>query len=337
MIAKYYTTTKDDNSIICELCPHNCHIKPDKTGICGVRRNINGNLEILSSGIIASSGLDPIEKKPLYHFYPGHKIYSIGGYGCNLKCTFCQNHEISQNVPERSNGFRHNQPLDLVEKAKFLPENIGIAYTYNEPTMFFEFMVQTAEIAKTEGLKNVMVSNGFINLKPLDEISELIDAFNIDLKSFSDNFYREVTGGRLNPVLNTLSRIKESGKHLEISFLVIPTKNDSIENTLAMVNWIATNLGDDTILHINKYYPAFKMQILPTSTSTLMELYEIAKTKLKFVYIGNLHSEDIGCNTQCPSCSSTVIKRSGYHTSLSTLDSKGYCKICGYGPIAILG
>ena len=335
MIAKYYKTN-DDNSIICELCPHNCHIKVDKTGICGVRRNVNGNLEILSSGIIASSGLDPIEKKPLYHYYPGHKIYSIGGYGCNLKCTFCQNHEISQNVPERSNGFRHNQPADLVAKAKFLPENIGIAYTYNEPTVFFEFMVQTAELAKLEGLKNVMVSNGFINLKPLDELTELIDAFNIDLKSFSDNFYKELTGGRLNPVLNTLSRIKESGKHLEISFLVIPTKNDSLDDSLAMFNWIATNLGEDTILHINKYYPAYKMQVHPTSTSTLVELYELAKTKLKFVYIGNLHSEEIGCNTQCPSCSATVIKRSGYHTSLSALDSKGYCKICGYGPIVIL-
>lgn len=335
MEAKYYTK-QADNFIQCELCPHNCHIKPDKTGICGVRRNVEGTLEILNSGIIASSGLDPIEKKPLYHFYPGHKIYSIGGYGCNLKCTFCQNHEISQFVPERSNGFRHIQPDDLVAKAKFLPENIGIAYTYNEPTVLFESMVKTAELAKSEGLKNVMVSNGFINLKPLDELIEFIDAFNIDLKAFSDSFYREYTGGRLNPVLNTLSRIRESGKHLEVTFLVIPTLNDSPVDASAMFNWIASNLGMDTILHINKYYPAYKMQIAPTPTSTLLELYELAKTNLKYVYVGNLHGETIGSNTQCPVCCATVIKREGYHTQITALDSKGYCKVCGYGPIVIM-
>jgi pyruvate formate lyase activating enzyme len=187
MIAKYFST-QADGSALCELCPHNCHLKSEKTGICGVRKNINGKIEVLDSGIIASSGLDPIEKKPLYHFYPGQKIYSIGGYGCNLKCTFCQNHEISQFVPERSNGFKLNQPHDLITKAKFLPENIGIAYTYNEPTVFVEFMAQTAELAKNEGLKNVMVSNGYINLKPLDELTELIDAFNIDLNLFPITF-----------------------------------------------------------------------------------------------------------------------------------------------------
>lgn len=335
MIARYYTP-KEDSNVTCELCPHNCHIKPDKSGVCGVRKNINGTLEVVSSGMIASSGLDPIEKKPLYHFFPGSKIFSVGGYGCNLKCAFCQNHDISQYVPERSNGWKLIQPNDLVLKAKVLPENIGIAYTYNEPTVFFEFMVQTAELAKQENLKNVMISNGFINLKPLDELLELIDAFNIDLKSFSDSFYHELTGGRINPVLNTLSRIKDSGKHLEIAFLVIPTKNDDPKDADAMFSWIANNLGNDTVLHINKYYPAYKMQIPPTSTAKLTELYEMAKGKLKHVYIGNLHSEEIGCNTTCPSCHATVIKRSGYHTAITALDSQGFCKICGYGPIAIM-
>lgn len=335
MEAKYYTK-QTDNSIQCELCPHNCHIKPGKTGICGTRRNVDGNLEILNYGIISSSGLDPIEKKPLYHFYPGHKIYSIGGYGCNLKCTFCHNHEISQHIPELGDALKHNQPTDLVAKAKFLPENIGIAYTYNEPTIMFEFMVQTAELAKSEGLKNVMVSNGFINLKPLDELTGLIDAFNIDLKSFSDKFYREYTGGRLNPILNTLSRIRESGKHLEVTFLVIPTLNDSLTDASAMFDWISSNLGVNTILHINKYYPAYKMQISPTPTSTLIELYELARTKLKHAYIGNIHGQTLGNNMLCPACSATVIKREGYHTQITALDSNGYCKICGYGPIAIM-
>lgn len=336
MIAKYFTLS-NDKSITCELCPHNCHIKPDKTGICGVRKNINGELDVIGSGIIASSGLDPIEKKPLYHFYPGSKIYSVGGYGCNLKCSFCQNHEISQLSPERCNGFKQTQPEELVSKAKFLPENIGIAYTYNEPTVFFEFMIRTAALAKNENLKNVVVSNGYINLKPLDELSELIDAFNIDLKSFSDNFYKELTGGRLNPVLNSLSRIKDSGKHLEISFLVIPTKNDDINDAEAMFDWIAGNLGTDTVLHLSKYYPAYKMQIPPTSPAKLNELFQLAKTKLKHVYVGNLHTDEFGCNTTCPSCSATVIKRTGYHTAITALDSKGFCKICGYGPIVVLG
>ncbi|MGE0077217.1 MAG: AmmeMemoRadiSam system radical SAM enzyme [Bacteroidales bacterium] len=335
MLAKYYTP-KDDGTVICDLCPHTCHLKQGKSGICGVRKNNNGTLELLNVGTIASSGLDPIEKKPLYHYHPGKKIYSIGSYGCNLKCVFCQNNEISQHNPERNYDWKQTQPIDLVLKAKLLPENIGIAYTYNEPTVFFEFMVQTAELAKQEYLKNVMVSNGFINLKPLDELIQFIDAFNIDLKSFSDNFYRELTGGRLNPVLNTLSRIKDSGKHLEIAFLVIPTKNDDPKDAQAMFDWIAENLGNDTVLHINKYYPAYKMQIPATSTEKLSELYEIAKDKLQHVYIGNLHSAEIGCHTQCPSCMATVIKRSGYHTSITALDSRGFCKICGYGPIAVM-
>lgn len=332
MEAKYYTK-QGDGAIICNLCPHNCHIKIDKLGICSTRKNQNGVLEVINSGIIASSGLDPIEKKPLYHFHPGSKIYSIGGYGCNLKCVFCQNFEISQCVPEQGINLRTYEPAEIAARASILPENIGIAYTYNEPTVFFEFMLGTAEVAKKNKLLNVMVSNGYINPKPLQDLLNVIDAFSIDLKAFSESFYRGLAGGKLQPVLETLYSIRKASKHLEIAFLVIPGKNDDADEAKSMFLWIAENLGDNTVLHINKYYPAYRLQTPPTSTEKLIDLYNTAKEQLKYVYIGNLHAEGTGSNTTCPACKSTVIKRSGYHTKITALDSQGYCQICGFGPI----
>lgn len=327
----------ESQTVQCVLCPHECKLKPGAKGICRTRYNENGVMKLIGSGIIASSGLDPIEKKPLYHFYPGSKIYSIGGYGCNLRCSFCQNYEISQYVPDANSRLRENLPENIVDKALFLPQNIGIAYTYNEPTVFFELMLATAKIAKDKKLKNVMVSNGYINPKPLLDLLKVIDAFNIDLKAFTNEFYKTQTGGQLAHVLNNLKTIKSNGNHLEIAFLVIPKLNDSTDEAIEMFRWINENLGDDTPLHINRYYPAYKLSEPPTPPEKLIELREHATKYLKFVYIGNLHNSDIGSKTTCPSCNSIVIERQGYSTSIKMLDSKGYCKICGYGPIVVLG
>lgn len=335
MEAKYYSRQKN-GSVGCSLCPHSCCIQDGRFGICKARQNQNGVLNALGYGVISSSGLDPVEKKPLYHFHPGSMIFSIGGYGCNLHCDFCQNFEISQLSPVSSPSYRIYQPSEIVEKARVLPENIGIAYTYNEPTISFEFVLETAGLAKNLGLLNVAVSNGYINPAPLRELLGVLDALNIDLKSFSDDFYHRQTGGKLKPVLTNLEAIRDSGKHLEISFLVIPGLNDSPAETKAMVSWISSNLGSNTVLHINRYYPAYKLKIPPTPEEKLVELYEIAREKLEYVYVGNLHGSGVGCNTLCPSCSSTVIRRSGYHTVISALTPEGNCRICGYGPIAVM-
>lgn len=336
MEALHYKT-HENQTVQCALCPHECKLKPGVKGICKTRYNENGQMKLIGSGIIASSGLDPIEKKPLYHFYPGSKIYSIGGYGCNLRCSFCQNHEISQYVPESGSRLRENLPENIVDKALFLPQNIGIAYTYNEPTVFFELMLASARLAKGKDLKNVMVSNGFINHKPLSELLDVIDAFNIDLKAFTDEFYKTQAGGKLTPVLNNLKSIKKNGNHLEIAFLVIPGLNDSTNEAVAMFRWINENLGGDTPLHINRYYPAYKLNTPPTPSEKLVELRNVAKEYLKFVYLGNLHNSDIGTKTTCPTCNTTVMERHGYSTTLKMIDSRGYCKICGYGPIAVMG
>lgn len=335
MIASHYIHLENE-VLQCVLCPHECLLKPGAKGICKTRYNDDGQMQLIGSGIIASSSLDPIEKKPLYHFFPGSKIYSIGSYGCNLRCSFCQNHEISQFVPDRGSRLRENLPEDIVEKALLLPQNIGVAYTYNEPTVFFELMYATAKLANSRGLKNVMVSNGYINSRPLQELTEFIDAFNIDLKAFSNGFYKTQTGGKLAPVLENLKTIKKCGKHLEIAFLVIPKLNDSIHEAEEMFKWIAENVGTDTPLHINRYYPAYRLNEPPTPPEKLVELHGHAMKYLKFVYIGNLHNSDIGSKTICPSCSTTVIERHGYSTSIKMMDKRGYCTICGYGPIVIL-
>ncbi|MDI3526569.1 MAG: pyruvate formate lyase activating enzyme [Tenuifilum sp.] len=325
-----------NNKIICELCPHECSLKVGQKGICQTRINEMGSMRLLNFGVIASAGLDPIEKKPLYHFYPGSKIFSIGGYGCNLKCKFCQNYEISQYTPGHNIPSRELAPTDIVQLASQLSQNIGIAYTYNEPTVFYELMYETAILANEKGLKNVMVSNGFINTKPLLDLLDVIDAFNIDLKAFRDDFYKTITGGTIEPVLKNLEKIKKNGNHLEIAFLVIPELNDSKEECKNMFKWIAENLGDDTPVHINRYYPAYKLDKPATPAEKLEELFEIAIQYLKYVYIGNLQNAKKGTTTYCPSCKTKVIERIGYSTQIKMLNALGNCKNCGYGPIANL-
>ncbi len=210
--ARYYEVVYRDQ-IKCNLCPHYCTIGNGKTGICRIRKNEDGEMYLSTYGQVSSAGFDPIEKKPLYHFFPGSIIFSVGGFGCNLRCKFCQNYEISQAVPARLDFRKRYSPRDLVNAASEKKGNTGIAFTYNEPTVWFEFMLDIAELSKQKGLKNAMVTNGFINTEPLAELLEVIDAFNVDMKAFTEDFYRTQTMSKLAPVRNSLKQIRRSGKH----------------------------------------------------------------------------------------------------------------------------
>lgn len=291
MIEASFYIEQENEEVICELCPHHCRIRPDKIGICRVRKNEGGKLYSLNYGVVSSASLDPIEKKPLYDFMPGSKIFSIGSVGCNLQCVFCQNWQIATaSVEAVKFSEKEVTPAAVVEAAlAMVPKgNIGIAYTYNEPTVWFEFMRDIAALAKENGLKNVMVSNGFIERKPLEILLDLIDAFNIDLKGYSNDFYRRLTKSELDSVLHTLKTIAKHGNHLEIAYLVIPQENDDPEEFRKTMLWIKENLGDNISLHVNRYFPCYKLKTPPTSLEKIEELYQIAKEILPRVYKGNV-------------------------------------------------
>jgi pyruvate formate lyase activating enzyme len=283
-------------------------------------------IELLTYGVVSGKAVDPVEKKPLYHFFPGYNIFSVGSYGCNMRCDFCQNWHISQEAPLRSSYVTSSDQLVKEAAASF--RNVGIAFTYNEPAIWFEFVRDVAVKIKERGLFNIMVSNGFINPDPLGELLTFTDAFNIDLKSFSDNVHKKLTGADLKPVLETLKRIAEYGRHLEITTLVIPGKNDSEKEMEAECRWIADELGEQTPLHLSRYFPMYKRSDPSTPEMALNRLYEIASGILKYVYLGNV-SRDNGQDTHCSSCGTVVTKRSGYSVRLINLGSEGRCLKCG--------
>lgn len=322
-----YFIKKDAGSVQCLLCPHNCIIKPDRFGICNVRRNRDGVLYSENYGVLSSIAVDPIEKKPLYHFYPGSRIMSIGGYGCNLICSFCQNCSISQVEFQDYAGSRVYRSEEVVKQAIRETDNLGIAFTYNEPTVFFEFMMDCAELAAENNLKNVVVTNGFINEEPLRQLIAVTDAFNIDVKSFSDDFYRRITGSALQPVLHAVEQVAESGKHLELTYLIIPGLNDKPENFVELVKWINNNCGKSTVLHISRYYPHYKLQLPPTPIETISEYVSLASEYLDFVYPGNVGTQ-LSSDTRCPVCHEKVIARSYYNTTIVNLDESGSCRKC---------
>lgn len=325
--ASFYKSL-DNKSVQCTLCPHNCTLGNGRSGICLVRKNVDGRLITQVYGKPVSIHSDPVEKKPLYHFYPGYQVLSFGTFGCNLKCKFCQNCDISQRFFDDNRISMEKSPEDMMEMVLLKHRNIGLAYTYNEPLVFYEYMMDLANLVKSKGMKNIMVSNGFINPEPLKELIEVTDAFNIDLKSFDNDFYRIYTKSSLDPVLNTIASIAASGKHMELTFLVIPGLNDSFDEFESMTDWILDTCGKSTVLHISRYFPAYKMEIPPTPLKTLENLYSIARKKLNFVYIGNVH-ENFGRDTFCPVCKKILISRSGYYTTIEGLESSGNCKYCG--------
>lgn len=331
--AAYYNKLEGDK-VQCFLCPHNCIINNGKSGICRVRSNKAGVLIADTYCKVSSVAFDPIEKKPLYHFFPGSKIFSIGSLGCNFRCSFCQNCEISQTSVADFPHLKKASPEAIVQQAQNKPGNIGIAFTYNEPTVWFEFMLDIAKQAKSAGLKTVMVSNGFINPEPLQELLPYIDAFNIDLKGFTERFYENYTSSQISPVKESLKRIAKSESHLEITNLLIPILNDSISDFSEMIEWIRDELGPDVPLHLSRYFPHHKMTTGPTSPELMLENYEHARGKLNFVYLGNLHGKQ-GGDTFCPGCKKVIITRSGYQTETYGLEANGQCRFCGEQVIPI--
>lgn len=324
-----YWSSAGPSEIRCHLCPHECLIREGQSGVCKVRVNRGGGLFSLVNGQLAAIHTDPVEKKPLYHFYPGRRVLSVGTRGCNLRCSFCQNHMLSQYDSTATGHETTMVPEELVRLALSVEENTGIAYTYNEPTIFYEFMLDTALKAHHAGLKNVAVTNGFINVEPLRELLPVMDAFNVDLKAFSDHFYRRMTGGRLAPVLETLKTIASSGVHMEITMLVIPTLNDSEEEFRELTDWISSALGPHIPLHLSRYFPAWKLDLPPTPVVTLDRFAAIASEKLQYVYIGNVGVSRYS-STFCPACGNEVIQRKGYQTEIIGLLPGGICKKCGY-------
>jgi len=327
LVNALYYITKDNNSIKCTLCPHFCVLKEGQIGFCNVRQNIDGKLQSLNYGILSAINTDPIEKKPLYHFHPDKQILSIGSVGCNLKCNFCQNSEISQSHTKDYPFIKEVTPEQISYTAQSINNNIGIAYTYNEPTIFYEYMLKTAKLNHENGLKNVMISNGYINKVPLKELIKNIDAFNIDIKSISNDFYIKHTKGRLQPVLDTIEYIINEGKHIELTNLILPTLNDSKKEFEKLISTIKEIGGVNIIFHISKYFPHYKSEIKQTGTKKIVELFSIAKKHLNHVYIGNLDCSK-GQNTYCPICGNTLIKRTNYYTTVVGLNKQVECKKC---------
>lgn len=273
----------DEAAVKCFLCPHFCVIRDGGTGFCGVRKNEGGTLYTANYGRVSSMALDPVEKKPLYHFHPGEFILSVGTVGCNLSCLFCQNWSIAK---EAGAPTEPATSQELVERAKELG-SFGIAYTYNEPFIWYEFVYETAQLAKKEGLANVLVTNGYVTPEPLEQLLPYIDAMNIDIKSIEDDFYKKVCSGRVAEVLETV-RVSAKRCHVELTNLIIPTLNDSDGNFQKLTDWIYENVGPDVPLHFSRYFPCYKMTLPPTPKETLMRAERIAKKKLKHVYLGNI-------------------------------------------------
>ena len=318
--ARFYEK-RGDGKVQCWLCPHTCVIGEGKRGVCGVRTNRQGTLYTLIYGEVSSVAMDPIEKKPLYHFYPGSAILSIGTVGCSFRCQFCQNYSISQNPDHPTDTYT---PEELIAFA-LSRKSVGIAYTYSEPLIWYEFVYDTCVAAREEGLKNVFVTNGYINPEPLRELLPLANAFNIDLKSFSEDFYKKYIGGKLAPVLRT---IEEVSRHreiiLEVTTLVIPGHNDSDEEMERLTDWLSS-LRRDIPYHLSAYYPMYKFTAPPTPYSTLERLRDIAVKKLDYVYLGNVRADS---NTYCPSCSALLIERRGYSIRVRSYKD-GKCTSCG--------
>jgi pyruvate formate lyase activating enzyme len=316
------------NRVHCFLCPRHCHIHEGQSGFCFIRVNRGGKLYSLGYGSPAALQVDPIEKKPLNHFLPGTRVFSMGTAGCNMGCFFCQNWDISKS--------RHDQ----VHSQAVAPEQVpllakkhncpSIAFTYNEPTIWGEYVVDICSEAKSQGLKTVMVTNGYITRDAFHDIYDHIDAANVDLKAFTENFYGKITLTHLQPVLDTLRWLKsETNVWFEITNLMIPTLNDDPSETRRLADWILENLGPDVPLHFTAFHPDFKLQDKPrTPPETLHRARTIAlEAGLRFVYEGNIYSE--AANTNCPGCGNLLIRRS-WHTVETNRMANGVCPECGY-------
>ena len=339
----------------CHVCAHHCIIMPDSLGFCKTRINLKGTLFTLVYGSLSSSGsIDPIEKKPLYHFYPNSNAFSIATIGCNLRCQHCQNWHISKSYPDvegkiaqfndsdknelsaRSFPLTELSPDQIIKKVRDTNSQL-IAYTYNEPLIWFEYVKDTSLLAKDLGVKNVLVTGGYSSEQANQEYIKFIDAANIDFKGFTNEFYKKYVGiSDFTPILNTAKFFKQNNIHVEITNLIIPNENDHLEDIERMVIWIKKNLGIDTPLHFSAYYPQYRTNQPRTSPKILTQAWEIAKNVgLRHVFLGNIVSHE-GSSTICPNCHTTLIQRHGYAIKNVNLSNQNRCKKCGE-EIAIVG
>ena len=310
----------DGDAVRCGLCPHRCRIAEGKAGICAVRENRGGTLFAATYGKVASVAVDPIEKKPLFHFHPGASILSIGSVGCNFRCEFCQNHLLVL----RQAPIQPVRIEDLLRAAR-REKSVGIAYTYNEPLIQFEFVLDCAKAFRAAGMKNVLVTNGFVCPEPLSELLPLVDAMNIDLKSMDPGFYRKICGGDLAPVLDTI-RAAAKVTHVELTTLLYTGHNDAEEQVRKLVDFVAETDGEIP-LHLSRYFPQHRATAPPTPPDRLAAAYRIARERLAYVYVGNMRlpgAED----TVCPECRATVVRREGYQVDARGL-SGDRCAACG--------
>lgn len=310
-----------NGQVACHLCPAECRLTVGKHGNCASRSNQNNVLVTDNYGEAVSVAVDPIEKKPLYHFYPGSRILSTGPNCCNLGCTFCQNWGISQQKADTT----YVSPDQLVQLAK-RERSIGIAFTYTEPMIWFEYIMDVAPLARAAGLKIVLVSNGYLNPEPLDALISITDAFNIDLKGIRDRFYIHLCKGKLGPVLDNIRRIAASGCHLEVTNLIIPGENDSDQDISDLVDFVASVSGKIP-LHFSAYHPDYKLSRPPTPPATLFRARELALKKLDYVYVGNLGADEFN-DTGCLGCGEVLVKRAGFRASMPGLRD-GNCSHCG--------
>jgi pyruvate formate lyase activating enzyme len=321
----HYAT--DGTTVQCQICPNRCILNPGDRSICRSKVNIEGKLYSLAYGNPCAVHVDPIEKKPLNHFYPRSLILSIATTGCNFRCLNCQNWEISQRKPEEV-SYTEFYPKEVVSAAE-KGETPSIAYTYSEPITFYEYMYDTARLAREAGLKNVLVSNGYINREPLIRLCKFMDGANINLKSFDDRIYRCLNGGSLQPVLNTFKDLHNEGVWFEMTTLVVPTYVDDPEMIKRMCGWILKELGPDYPLHFLRFFPRYKLKRLPpTPVGTLEELRSVAlKEGIRYVYLGNVPGHE-GTHTYCHNCGKILIERKGYFIPQHNLE-EGHCKFCG--------
>ncbi len=324
--ARYYEKLPN-RKIQCKLCPRECQIDDLERGYCGVRENIGGTYYSLVYGKPCTAHIDPIEKKPLFHFLPGTRVFSLATVGCNVMCKFCQNWEISQSTPDQVESF-DLPPAQVATLAKDR-ECASIAYTYTEPVIFTEYMYDSAVQGNEQGVKSVMISNGYINPQPMKDLCSVLSAVKIDLKAFTERFYKELVAGELRPVLDTLVLLRKENMWMEIVYLVIPGQNDDPQELKQLCAWIVKELGPDTPIHFTRFHPQYRLKNLPsTPLNTLKTARQIGlDSGLHFVYTGNVPG-DPGENTYCPHCGAMVIRRMGFAIIGASIKN-GACEFCG--------
>ncbi|MEM4259949.1 MAG: AmmeMemoRadiSam system radical SAM enzyme [Candidatus Woesearchaeota archaeon] len=332
--AMYYNKL-EDHKVKCTLCPWNCIIKNEKYGVCKVKKNVDGKLVSIVYGKPIGMHADPIEKKPLFHFLPGKAVYSFGTFGCNFFCIGCQNYEMSKEWEEEQIAKAEISPECVVELAKKEGCEM-IAFTYNEPIIFYEYMLDVAKTAKKRRIKCIMVSNGYINTEPLQELIKYIDAANIDLKGFSEEFYKKWTKGKLAPVLETIKTLRKADIWIEITTLIIPKENDNPVEIEKMCKWIKENIGNNVPLHFSRFFPMYKAEDkIATPIVSLLKLKKIANKYLNYVYIGNVYNavnvygenNNNFENTICPECKNILVNREGYRIIKNKIKN-GKCSKC---------